>query len=229
MCENLGASAESSVCSALNASAAKAPVPCDAAEDVPLSEAPKPGIVEYRGVRLDLSHPLFTDRLRRAVERGWYEGSEAHAVAEMVQSGDTVAEFGGGCGFLSAFMAKTADNLRIHCVEANPQLLPLIAHHHELNGVAGIELYNEVVGRADGTASFYLHKDFWASSMTPDPAGERVEIPCRRLLSRLEEWRPDVVVMDIEGAELDLLVEPLPRWSGRSSSSCTRTSTVFRA
>ena len=107
-------------------------------------------------------------------------------------------------------MAKTADNLRIHCVEANPQLLPLIAHHHELNGVAGIQLYNEVVGRADGTASFYLHKDFWASSMTPDPAGERVEIPCRRLLSRLEEWRPDVVVMDIEGAELDLLVEPLP-------------------
>ena len=195
---------------------------------MPLSPAPEQEIVAYRGVRLDLSHPLFTDRLRRAVERGWYEGSEAHAVAEMVQAGDTVAEFGGGCGFLSTFMAKTADSLRIHCVEANPQLLPLIAHHHELNGAIGIELYNEVASRADGTASFYLHKDFWASSMTPDPAGEKVEIPCRRFLSRLQEWRPDVVVMDIEGAELDLLVDPLPRRYGHSSSSCTRTFMVFR-
>ncbi|MBK1623186.1 FkbM family methyltransferase [Afifella marina] len=175
-----------------------------------MQPATSPEIVECRGVRLDLSHPLFTEKLRRAVERGWYEGAEARASEIMVRPGDRVVEFGGGCGFISSFMALTHADITIECVEANPELLALIEHHHRLNGVTCATLHHELAAREDGTADFYVTTDFWASSTRPGAEARRVEVPARAISKRLDEWDPQVVVMDVEGAELELLADPLP-------------------
>jgi hypothetical protein len=57
-----------------------------------------------------------------------------------------------------------------------------------------------------GTVPFYLRKDFWASSLLPEPWGyeREVAVPRVSFASVLERYRPSMLIVDIEGAEQHL-------------------------
>jgi FkbM family methyltransferase len=146
--------------------------------------------------------------MERVVAEGSNQRPEITAALAIIRPSDTVLELGAGLGVVSTAVRKYAKASRVVVVEANPDLLPTIARTHELNSVAGIEVRNGVVMAAPAGrfVPFYKHRDVWRSSLSeePDQPMERIEVPAFGLADVLQEVRPNVLLLDIEGGEMEL-------------------------
>jgi FkbM family methyltransferase len=160
------------------------------------------------GITLPIDKTIFTDRIIYSVVRGRYELSEAETAKALLRSDDRVLELGGGVGLISAISAKIAAH--VVTVEANPLLVKFIERVHKLNGVAA-NCLNAIVSGGDGPrkAKFYLRKDFWVSSMSPEPPDfkESVELDVIDIDQLVKTHRPSVVIVDIEGGEMNLIAK----------------------
>ena len=166
-------------------------------------------IVSHMGVALDIGSDLFLPELRESVIRGWFEAPEAEALRALVQPEDVFLEIGAGSGFISSFVWSLRRASRIIAVEANPSLIPMIKSTHALNGVHA-EVVHELIGAEDCNATkLHIHSNFLASS-TMMESKTSVEVCQSSLARRLAEWRPSIICIDVEGAELDLLSPGLP-------------------
>jgi FkbM family methyltransferase len=167
-------------------------------------------IVEVQGILVDAGWQKFHDAIRRSLRKGQYEACEAKAADLLVREGDTVVEVGGGCGFLSAFIAKLNRAARIISVEADPQLIPVMEHTHSLNDVS-VEIFNEVLSDTSGWTDFYVCDKFWVSSCQPPEHNQyqRVTVPTASFQARIAEWQPNLLIVDIEGGERELFQQPL--------------------
>jgi FkbM family methyltransferase len=134
---------------------------------------------------------------------GWYESEELDQIAEVLRPDDVVLELGTGLGFVSTYAARQPGVRRVVTVEANTRLVEIARYNHCLNG-ARVEAINAVVAAEDGTTTFYLHEDFWISSMAPQPGTAPVRLPARSISGLLAEVRPTVLVVDIEGGEASI-------------------------
>lgn len=173
----------------------------------------RPDRVRIHGVRLDLSSGI-SDPIRKQIYAERYERGEARCLLARLEPGDRVFEIGGGIGFISTLAARIVGSEAVHTYEANPELLPLIRHTYEINGVAP-RLVHAMVSEGEGTAEFYLEPDFWASSSTQlSDESRRTEVPLLDVNREIAKTGPTMVVLDIEGAELELVPkidwEPVP-------------------
>jgi FkbM family methyltransferase len=79
---------------------------------------------------------------------------------------------------------------------------------HGLNDVQ-VTVINAIVAKSSNveTAPFYLRKDFWSASMSPMPADyvEIVQVPVLGINELVQKYQPNVVIVDIEGGEIDLI------------------------
>lgn len=168
-------------------------------------------IVEVNGIRVDVSSRKISRSIENGLRRGWYESGEAKAAKLLLQDGDVVLEVGGGCGFMSAYIAKLGRADRVVSVEADPDLIPIMRQTHALNEVT-VEIFNEILSDRSGTMDFHVCKDFWLSSCAPTEHKLRhtVSVPTSSFQARLAEWRPKLLIIDIEGGERELLRQPLP-------------------
>ena len=133
--------------------------------------------------------------------------ANAKAAAKFVRRSDRVLELGGGIGLISSIVAKIDGVEKVVSVEAHPGLLDVIRETQRLNDVENAELRHGVVAEKDGQdVMFYLRPDFWGSSMEPDsrPYSEAVAVRGYGLDSLIREVKPDIVISDIEGGELEL-------------------------
>ena len=169
-----------------------------------------PTIVEIKGVQIDVSSPKISRRVERIMRRGWYEADEAKAAEHLLKDGDIVLEVGGGCGFISAFVAKLGRAGRVLSVEADPDMIPVMRQTHALNDVT-IEVFNEILSDGSGSMDFYVCENFLASSCAPRVhTSHKVSVPASCFQARLAEWRPNLLIIDIEGGERELLRQSLP-------------------
>ncbi len=167
---------------------------------------PLPGPVErfrYQGVELELPAALLSERIRDAFQRGYYEAEETQILPGLIADGDVILEIGAGIGFVSTIARRDRRPLRVVAVEANPALIPVIHRTHDLNDV-DVEVLNEILAHEDGEATLYAHADFWSSSTIAFEASTRHVVPRRSFQRRLDEIRPNFLVVDIEGGEASL-------------------------
>jgi FkbM family methyltransferase len=166
--------------------------------------------IEIRGVKINISNPVFVSPMREALIEGWYEGSEAESLSRLLAEGDVLLEVGGGCGFLSAYAAKLGRARKIHTVEANPALLPVIAETHALNGTQA-EVHHEVLGPSEEPREFCVNDHYWASSAEGHWGKQHVvTVPGRSWIERVNEWNPSFLLMDIEGGETTIIPLGMP-------------------
>jgi FkbM family methyltransferase len=157
------------------------------------------------GVRLPLKHPAVTPPILKDIFFGGYEAKEAELVVKNIAADDVVMEIGAGIGFLSALCAKVTGSARVHAYEANPQLIDVIRQVHRINGVAPT-VSNVVLGDGEGERTFWLERDYWASSLIQG-SSEATPVQVRQidLNCEIERIRPTLLIVDIEGGEYELL------------------------
>ncbi len=169
-------------------------------------------VVESMGVRLPVDPQIMSEVMCQTIRSGRYEKSEAKNLPSVVEPGERVLELGAGIGFLSAVIAGLGRAEAIVAVEANPELIPLIHKTHALNGVRAAVIHAAVVADDAGkTVSFPIAEDFWSSSLAPRKGVEMrdvVEVPAISLRRLIEAHRPTLLIVDVEGSELELFSRP---------------------
>ena len=162
------------------------------------------------GVDVPMSPFLNPKRIKRINEAG-YEGQEIKAALHLVKEGDTVLELGAGIGVVSGVIAHKCKPKTVVSYEANPSLIPHIRELHKINNLTTVNtVRNKVLISAPDapeTMQFFVHKSYLGSTLVGEAinAANSVDIEVDKFNSVVEELKPDVLVMDIEGGELELL------------------------
>lgn len=164
----------------------------------------QPSTVTHRGVRLQLDPWWATPPLRQAIYEGFYEVAEYNVLAGTLKPGDRYLELGGGIGFLTTRACQLIGAESVFSYEANPQLVQVIARTAGANGFHPT-VQNAVLGDTDAPVDFFIHDDFWTSSLQETLQTRRVEVPGRSFQAELEKIRPTYLMVDIEGGEIELL------------------------
>ncbi|MGH9163190.1 MAG: FkbM family methyltransferase [Vicinamibacteraceae bacterium] len=165
----------------------------------------RPAIIRHFGVRLAVDPAVLSPAIVDSLYRGGYEAAEVDIIRRTLTPEDRVLEIGGGIGFVAIVAARTVRRPdAVLIVEANPRIVPLMRRNFRLNGVWPT-VRNVVLGQDGRTeVSFYLHRDFWASSLTACDDARETMVPQQDVRSVLAEFRPTYVIVDIEGGEIDL-------------------------
>ncbi|MGL4239005.1 FkbM family methyltransferase [Tabrizicola sp.] len=169
-----------------------------------------------RGLTLYLPNSALRGNLQRSLTAGRYENHEADALLAHLVPGDRFLDLGAGIGFLCALAAGVLGEDAVTGVEAGPETIALARKNLAANGFKGVRVIRgAVVGEATGgEVEFGQRPAFWASALRgPEGWPENAEVilvPARPIARLLAKVRPTVICCDIEGAELDVLVQPLP-------------------
>ena len=162
------------------------------------------------GVTLVVPDEMLNEKLTAKLSNGGYEAHEAQAAAKRVRTGNRVLELGGGVGYIASICAGLTDPKNVVTVEANPDMLPVIRANLDRNGYQDVTLIHGAVAGLDETKNpidFERKKTFWAGRLAGEDSNPDavVQVPHLSLKALLNQYRPHVVIMDIEGAELDIL------------------------
>ena len=144
---------------------------------------------------------------------GTYESDFVGAVAAAVKPGMICYDIGGFHGFVSGVMA-VARARQVVCFEPLPANLVAIRELLSLNPGLPIEVRTEAVGAAEGQAHFNVMIEDSMGKLETSPfqidqsADSSIPVTVRSLDSLLaagEVLAPDLMKIDVEGAELDVL------------------------
>lgn len=171
-----------------------------------------------RGLTISLPGSALRGSLEQALASGLYEHQEANALLAHLVPGDRFLDLGAGIGFLCALAARELGEAAVAGVEAGPETFDLARATLKANGLGGVRLIRgAVVGEAGPETrqvEFGLRPAFWASALRgPEgwPGNAKViSVPARPIGRLLAKLQPTVICCDIEGAELEVLSQPLP-------------------
>jgi FkbM family methyltransferase len=163
--------------------------------------------VMHQGVRLSLQGA--SARVRYRLGRD-YELDDVQLCRAILRPGDRVLEVGSAVGFLALYCLKHLGIREYAMVEANPALQPIMAENFRLNGIAPPAWINAAIGPAAGRVRFNVNRDYVSSSVGGG-GGMSIEVAQRTIPEVLATlaFRPNVLIMDIEGAEVELPLEHL--------------------
>lgn len=162
---------------------------------------------KLNGISISLPDTLVGGPIEKRIARGQYERAEARAARRLVQPGMRVVEIGAGLGYITSLCAVQAGAENVLALEANPKMIATIRHNLDQNGQGAVALENgAVVGdtHEETTVRFGAGKHFWGSAIADQPNAhhELLEVPAVSIGDVLRGWRPEVLIMDVEGAEL---------------------------
>ena len=165
------------------------------------------------GVTLNIPGHVLNPNLKKALQEGRYEWNERLAVTKNVQPGDRVLDIGAGAGFVSCLCAKVVGGENLTSVEALPDMVPVVRRNLNLNGAGDASVLHGAVV-ADGfdgdEVRFKVATGFWSSSISTQDSARDIVVPVLRFSDLMRDVRPSVVIMDIEGGEVDICQQDWP-------------------
>lgn len=161
--------------------------------------------VTLDGVRISTSPEVLPRFVRSALFKETYESHERQLVRGLLAPNDQVLEIGTGIGFVSLLCARLCGPQNVVSYEANPLLEQVIRNNYALNGMTPNLRMRAIT--TDGEPIAFFRSDNIVSSSTKERGGhaEKMSVQSDRFDDVLAEHRPDVVIMDVEGAEIELL------------------------
>ncbi|MDG1532683.1 MAG: FkbM family methyltransferase [Paracoccaceae bacterium] len=164
----------------------------------------KTKIRKLDGVRVatDNTIPNF---VRSVIYKGTYEGAERELLKGVIRAGDTVLEVGAGIGFMGLMAARLAAPGRVVSFEANPNLKDVIEKNYSLNENQP-ELRMQAMTVDGASVTFNASPNLISSSLySRDAKQVSVTVDSAAIEAVFSELQPDIMVMHVEGAEVDLL------------------------
>lgn len=164
--------------------------------------------LNVHGIKLDLAKGEVSPVIWNALEDGSYEAKEARSILKAIKPGDRVLELGSGIGVITSIIAGIKD-VSVWAFEANPGTAALAERIIKANCPADNVVFSQglLTAHAPHVHAFYVRKDLWMSSMDENqgPYEQRIEIPSENIDAFIDRHHINALVMDIEGAEHDLL------------------------
>lgn len=138
---------------------------------------------------------------------GSYEFDKQRALRLLLKSGDVVYDIGANVGFYTILASVlVGEGGHVNSFEPSPDNLRDLKRHIQINGITNCTVFETAVSSADGESGF----DPTANRSTGRLAGTgslRVRTVTLDSLVRSEKLRPpNLIKVDIEGAERDCLV-----------------------
>lgn len=171
---------------------------------------------KLKGITLRIPEAQLSPALERALREGRYESGESDALLRNLEPGDRVLDLGAGAGYVSSLAARVVGGENVTAVEAAPDMLAVLRRNLNLNEAGNARvLHGAVVADdyRDEEVRFAVADAFWSSRLAEGAQtgqGATVKVPALRFGSLLAEIRPSVVVMDIEGGELEICRQDWP-------------------
>jgi FkbM family methyltransferase len=165
----------------------------------------RPQTVNNGGLKLYLGEHAATS-YARSIYRDSHEAEEREIVQRHLDDDDTVLECGAGLGAVTILCCRRIGSDRVHTFEANPALEPILRRNFELNRVAP-HLQIKLVGMEAGSNQFFVDKKFVTSSRfeTNDKTARKPQtVSSISLQTLIDTVKPSFLIMDTEGAEVDL-------------------------
>ena len=137
---------------------------------------------------------------------GSYEAAKQRKIIEFVRPGMVCWDVGANVGFYTLLFAELVGvSGRVFAFEPVPRNLELLQRHVSMNRYQNVRIFPCALGDFDGEAGFDLGPN---PSMGHMAAGGPLKMRCSRgdtLLAAGEVEAPDVIKIDVEGAEGDVL------------------------
>lgn len=162
--------------------------------------------VLVEGRRFLAPRALVNDVVRCRMLLGRYERPERDLLRRHLDLSRPVLEIGGGLGIVASLINRRLHHPERHVVvEPNPGVLRTIEANGRLNG-ARFTLVHGALAYTTGVANLRFGDDVLSTTLADGPSGE-VQVPALTLTGLLEQfgWDQCVLVMDVEGAEVDLV------------------------
>ncbi|AXI43942.1 FkbM family methyltransferase [Sulfitobacter sp. SK011] len=172
---------------------------------------PKGIVASCHGIQVPKSFATDPKWLVRKINNGRYEKEEIAGALHLVKSTDRVLECGAGIGIVGTTIAHNCKPQKVLSFEANPNLIPVIEATYKHNKVDHtISVTNGALLSGNDvpeSVTFNVSKRFAFSSLdTPKrELSEQITVPAYDYAAVKADFAPTVLLMDIEGGELDFL------------------------
>ncbi len=170
-------------------------------------------VASLRGVDV-LSAPHLKPRILRSIRTGEYEKPEIEIGLANLRPGDRILEMGTGAGIVGSVFAKNVKDVTVRSFEANPDLIEhirMLYKHNNLDDAVSVSNTVLVVDNAaPDTVEFAVRGNFLGSklaSLGDEASSRKVRVPTRHYSAVTRDYPHNVLVMDIEGAELEFLAD----------------------
>lgn len=152
---------------------------------------------------------------------GWWDRGVTVALCSAIRDGDVVYDIGANAGAITMEVAgRFRDRIKLFAFEPIPSHTQQIAVSVELNDLGDtVKVYEALLGEESGTATLYVPShSIHASMVAREADAEKLERPIHRLddlVARGELPAPDVIKIDVEGAELSVFKGALQTFKAR--------------
>jgi FkbM family methyltransferase len=145
---------------------------------------------------------------------GTWQPSMQVALGNLIRDGETFYDVGANVGFFTVIGARLAGPAgKVVCFEPVPDNFRQIRHNAMLNNFTNIEVVETALGSADAELPFWTSAEpTWgklaATATAPDKLIGEIKVAVKRLDSILGDAdlrSPQVIKIDVEGAEVDVL------------------------
>ncbi|NTJ42917.1 FkbM family methyltransferase [Agrobacterium larrymoorei] len=162
--------------------------------------------VRISGVKLITDKDRIPAHLRDLIFREAYEDTEKNVLLSVLKPGMKVLEIGTGVGFIALLAASICGEKNVLTYEANPDAEELIRENFALNNLhPTMEMRAITVDGRDLT--FHAAENVISSSaFAIDAKSKNVVVRSDRFMDVLNSYKPDIVIMDVEGSEYELLL-----------------------
>ena len=157
-------------------------------------------------IYLDVEESL---TMRRRAE-GTYEPFKVAALQQLLPAGGTVVDVGSNKGDFALIAARSmGPEGRVIAIEPEPENCRWIQRSVDLNEYTNVELHQLALSDVDGEAPLYLGETSGRHALRPGrEEQESIMVRTRTLDSLLEDLGtgpPDMLKIDVEGAEVQVL------------------------
>lgn len=165
--------------------------------------------VRLGGVTIDTTVGHIPENVRELIFREIYEDTERDLIGRILKPGMRTLEIGTGIGFVSLVAARICGERNVFCYEANPELEPTIKRNFALNGLTPNLTMRAVT--VDGAPIAFFKSDNIISSSLYDRKRDdkQIIVESEALSDVLAKHDPAALIMDVEGAEIQLLAVDL--------------------
>ena len=162
-------------------------------------------ILNLHGVKVRTGMEDVPKSVRSALFKGTYEKFECDLVKQHVTAGAKVLEIGTGIGLVSLVATRLSGQGNVLSYEANPKMEATIRANYLLNGFEPNLRMKALT--ADGRElTFFQDQNILSSSLHErDIKSTTITVPSVAINDVLKEAAPSVILMDVEGAEVELL------------------------